>query len=98
MGKRAGLRILPALILLHLSGAAGADKNWKDASVQVGDIRVHYLEAGSGDRHLIFIPGLTMTAEVWKEQIPYFSARGFHVIAIDPRGQGLTTKSDGGNT
>ena len=63
-----------------------------------GDIKIHYLEAGTGDRILVFIPGWTMTAEVWKEQIPYFSARGFRVIALDPRSQGQTTKTETGNT
>ncbi len=87
-----------ALVLLMALNLLGADKAWKDASVQVGDIRTHYLEAGTGDRHLVFIPGLTMTAEVWQEQMPYFAARGFHVIAIDPRSQGLTSKTEGGNT
>ena len=90
-----GWRATALLLALNL---VGADKPYKDASVQVGDIKMHYLEAGSGDRHLVFIPDLAMTAEVWKEQIPYFAARGFHVLAIDPRSQGLTSKSEGGNT
>ncbi|HYK87503.1 MAG TPA: alpha/beta hydrolase [Acidobacteriota bacterium] len=71
---------------------------WKDATVSVGDIKIHYIEAGSGERNLVFMPGWTMPAEVWREQIPYFSARGFRVIAFDPRSQGQTTKTDGGNT
>jgi microsomal epoxide hydrolase len=98
MFKRAVFTGLAALVLLLASGLAGGEKNWKDASVQVGDIRIHYLEGGSGDRHIVFLPGLAMPKEVWKEQIPYFTARGFHVIAIDPRSQGLTTKTEGGNT
>jgi len=28
---------------------------WKDMSVEVGDIQIHYLEAGTGDRVLVFI-------------------------------------------
>lgn len=95
---RIGLVSLAALILWSASSLTGAEKTWKDVSVQVGDIKTHYLESGSGDRHLIFLPGLAMIAEVWQEQIPYFASRGFHVIAIDPRSQGLTTKTEGGNT
>ncbi len=87
------------LILVSPLLLVGAEKKpWKEASVGVGDIKIHYLEAGTGDRALVFIPGWTMAAEVWKEQIPYFSTRGFHVFAIDPRSQGQTTKSEGGNT
>jgi microsomal epoxide hydrolase len=79
--------------------ASGAEKKlWKDLYVTTGDIKVHYLEAGTGTRHMVFIPGWTMAAEVWREQIPYFAARGFHVLALDPRSQGLTTKTEGGNT
>jgi non-heme chloroperoxidase len=75
-----------------------AADSWEDFTVKVGDIKVHYLEAGSGERTLVFIPGWTMTAEVWKEQLPYFSARGFRVIAIDPRSHGDSSKTEDGNT
>jgi non-heme chloroperoxidase len=79
--------------------AGGKEKSpWKDFYVEIGDIKIHYIEAGSGDRTLVFIPGWTMTAEVWREQIPYFSAREFRVICMDPRSQGLTTKTEIGNT
>jgi microsomal epoxide hydrolase len=98
MRRRVGGASLAALVITLLSSPASAQKSWKDVSVQVGDIRTHYLEAGSGDNHLIFIPGLMMTAEIWKEQLPYFATRGFHVIAIDPRSQGATSKTEGGNT
>ena len=86
------------LLSLTLSMSVSAEDRWKDFNKKVGDIKIRYLEAGSGDRTLIFIPGWTMTAEVWREQIPYFSARGFRVIALDPRSQGRTSKTDSGNT
>ncbi len=85
-------------LTLVLPASAAEKKPWKEANVGIGDIKIHYLEAGTGDRALVFIPGWTMNAEVWKEQITYFSARGFHVYAIDPRSQGQTTKTEGGNT
>src|SRR6266540_5811316 len=93
-----GLGLMLFLLALVCAAFAAEKKPWKDMYLQVGDIKVHYLEAGSGTRHLIFVPGLMMIAEVWKEQIPYFTARGFHVLAVDPRSQGLTTKTEGGNT
>jgi microsomal epoxide hydrolase len=86
-----------ALVLPLISGAADK-KPWKDSQIQVGDIKIHYIEAGAGERALVFIPGWTMTAEIWKEQILYFSSRGFHVFALDPRSQGQTTKTEVGNT
>jgi len=81
-----------------LTVSAAEKKPWKDAYLSVGDIKIHYIEAGAGDHTLVFIPGLTMTAEVWKEQIPYFASRNYHIIAMDPRSQGLTTKTEQGNT
>jgi microsomal epoxide hydrolase len=87
-----------ALLVWTLSVSGKEKGPWKDSFLQVGDIKIHYLDAGSGDRTLIFIPGWTMTAEVWREQIPYFSSRGFRVLALDPRSQGQTTKTEAGNT
>jgi non-heme chloroperoxidase len=86
------------LLIAALTVAAGSKGPWTDKYLQVGDIKVHYLEAGTGDRVLVFIPGWILSAEVWREQIPYFSARGFRVIALDPRSQGQTTKTEVGNT
>jgi non-heme chloroperoxidase len=86
------------LLVSALSLRGKADGPWKDLNLKVGDIKIHYLEAGSGERSLVFIPGWTMPADVWSEQIPYFSSRGFRVIALDLRSQGETSMTDGGNT
>jgi non-heme chloroperoxidase len=93
--------ILRFLLILLISAlfAAGKEKDlWKDLFLKTGDIKIHYIEAGSGDRTLVFITGWTMPAEIWREQIPYFASRGFRVIAFDPRSQGLSSKTDTGNT
>ena len=58
-------------------------------------IELHYLEKGEG-RPLVFIPGLTFSGEIFKAQLEYFS-RNYRVIAIDPRGQGLSAKTVDGN-
>jgi non-heme chloroperoxidase len=89
---------LLALLAADLPVAGKESGPWRDRYLQVGDIKIHYLEAGAGDRTLVFVPGWMMPAEVWKEQIPYFSSRGFRVIAVDPRSQGETTKTELGNT
>ena len=99
MNRKTALCFSLLVMLVSILSVAGKEKGpWKDLFLQVGDIKIHYLEAGSGDSTLVFIPGWTMTAEVWKEQIPYFSSRGFRVLALDMRSQGLTTKTDSGNT
>lgn len=59
------------------------------------DIQIHYWDRGEGDA-LVFIPGLTFSGEIFKHQIEHFSDR-YRVIAVDPRGQGLSTKTVHGN-
>ena len=50
--------------------------------------RLHYLEAGpSGAQTVVFVPGWTMPAWIFEHQIDALSDR-FHVLALDPRGQG----------
>jgi non-heme chloroperoxidase len=94
------LRIIPiVLIVIMIVPLMGKEPSpWKDRYQEVGDIKIHYLEAGSGDSSLILLSGWTIPADIWKEQIPYFASRGFKVIAIDPRSHGMSTKSDSGNT
>ena len=51
-------------------------------------VRLHYLEAGPRAAHtIVFVPGWTMPAWIWRPQIAAFS-RTYHVVAFDPRGQG----------
>ena len=99
MYRKAGWFLTVTLLLTFLlPHNAEANGRWEDKFIKVGDIKIHYLEAGKGDRIIVFLTGWTMPAEVWQEQIPYFTARGFRVIAFDPRGQGRTTKTETGNT
>lgn len=50
--------------------------------------RLHYLEAGPiGGTTVVFVPGWTMPAWIFERQIDALSDR-FHVLALDPRGQG----------
>jgi non-heme chloroperoxidase len=58
-------------------------------------IRIHYLEAGSGQA-IVFIPGWTMPAWIWQKQIDAFSGK-YHVIAVDPRSQGESDKPSYGH-
>lgn len=61
------------------------------------DIQIHYWDKGDPAADaLIFIPGLTFSGEIFKQQLEYFSDR-YRVIAVDPRGQGLSTKTVHGN-
>ncbi|MGI9628962.1 MAG: alpha/beta fold hydrolase, partial [Longimicrobiales bacterium] len=57
-------------------------------------VELHYLEAGAGPL-LVFVPGWTMPAEIWRPQIEHFAAE-YRVVAFDPRGQGRSEKANHG--
>ena len=51
-------------------------------------VHLHYLEAGNRNQQtILFIPGWTMPAWIWDQQMDAF-AKSYHVVAFDPRGQG----------
>jgi microsomal epoxide hydrolase len=62
-------------------------------------VRIHYLESGPPDasRTLLFIPGWRVSATVWSQQLDYFAAHGFRVVAIDSRSQGKSSIAADGN-
>lgn len=83
------------VLLLMLSGLWG-NATAADRYFQTSDgVTLHYIEEGSGDRTIIFIPGWTMPAWIFELQIRYFS-KHYHVIALDPRGQGLSQVASSG--
>jgi non-heme chloroperoxidase len=58
-------------------------------------VTLHYLDAGSG-RAIVLIPGWTMAADIFQQQIDGLASR-FRVVAIDPRSQGDSEKTPDGN-
>ena len=65
-------------------------------------VALSVLEAGrehSGYRHLkiVFVPGWSMPATLWRKQLEGLGGR-YHVLAIDPRGQGESQVPPGGYT
>jgi len=58
-------------------------------------VKLHYIEAGQGQA-LLFIPGWLMPADVWEPQVQELS-KNYHVIALDPRSQGLSDMVTAGN-
>ena len=61
-------------------------------------VRLHVLEAGQGtpDQPVVaFVPGWTMPASLWRGQLSALGAR-FRVVALDPRGQGMSEIPAGG--
>jgi pimeloyl-ACP methyl ester carboxylesterase len=62
-------------------------------------ISLRVLEAGKPSKSpaLVFIPGWSTGADIWRQQIDIF-ARTHRVIAFDPRSEGESTKTTSGNT
>lgn len=64
-------------------------------------VKIHYLEAGPRGYSaqapaILFVPGWTMPAEIWEQQIAHF-AKTHRVVAMDPRSQGLSSLTSEGN-
>jgi microsomal epoxide hydrolase len=86
--------------LLILCSPVALGSEIRDAMVTLSDgTRIHLLEAGypSAAPAIVFIPGWTLPASLWKDQMQRFSSDRI-VIAIDPRSQGDSTKTETGNT
>jgi pimeloyl-ACP methyl ester carboxylesterase len=59
--------------------------------VQAGDVRLHYVEHGSGPEPLVFIHGYIESVYAWSETLPRLPER-YHAFAFDLRGVGLSDK------
>lgn len=61
-------------------------------------VRLHVIEAGDPARNtIVFIPGWTMPAWIFQQQLNSFASR-YHVLALDPRGQGESEIAPSGYT
>lgn len=103
--RRAARMLAMLLFLGALASTANAGQalppccaKSRDASFTTSDgVELNYKEAGSGPT-IVFIPGWTMPGMIWSPQIEHFSEH-FHVVALDPRSQGMSAKvAEGNNT
>jgi microsomal epoxide hydrolase len=77
------LRVL-LLLIVAAAPATAADLQFTTSD----GVHLHVIEAGPRDANtIVFVPGWTMPAWIFKPQIDYFAQR-YHVLALDPRGQG----------
>jgi pimeloyl-ACP methyl ester carboxylesterase len=65
--------------------------NVTDRTCEVGDVTIHYVEAGSGPL-VILLHGFPEFWYSWRNQIPSLAAAGFHVVAVDLRGYNDSSK------
>ncbi len=90
---RPGRLLWSLCLLLAFAGGVRAQSAVQMTSryfVTSDGVRLHYLEAGPANAHtIVLVPGWTMPGWIWLPQIEAFAAR-YHVVAFDPRGQGLS--------
>jgi pyruvate dehydrogenase E2 component (dihydrolipoamide acetyltransferase) len=58
----------------------------------VGACQTRILEAGEGDRHILFIHGLGARADRWAATAERFAAAGYHSLVLDLPGHGFASK------
>ena len=96
--------VFAALFLLTLTGPATAQRAaarpWVDRWFITSDsVRLHYLSGGpttGAGPTIVFVPGWTMPADIWEQQLRYF-ARTTRVVALDPRSQGASQRTGDGD-
>ena len=72
---------------ISICARADSDSKLREQNVNVGkDVSVRVIEAGQSNSGatLVFIPGWSTGADIWRHQIDMF-AKTFRVIAFDPR-------------
>ena len=84
----------PASADAFSSVAAGSPVEFSEGFAEVGDVKLHYVEAGSGPL-LVLLHGFPEFWYGWRLQIAPLAAAGFRVVAPDLRGYNLSSKPDG---
>ena len=92
--------LLSAIVCLSAMRASAQSNTESSHMVDVDNgVSLRVLEAGKPEARpvLVFIPGWSAGADIWRHQIETF-AKTHRVIAFDPRSQGESTKTSSGNT
>ena len=71
-----------------------AEWSWRTATPHLGDVRLHYVEAGEGPL-VVLLHGFPQFWHQWRLQIPALVEAGFRVVAPDMRGYNLSEKPPG---
>lgn len=93
------LRTVFCLLLSILCWSGPAAAREIDVEVAAG-VRLHVIDAGPRDAAaptLLLVPGWRFSGSIWADQVAAFS-NDRRVVAIDPRSQGLSTKTAEGDT
>jgi pimeloyl-ACP methyl ester carboxylesterase len=79
------------LVLLFCANAFSQGGNYQSQTANLGDVKIHYLRAGTGKTPLVLIHGFGETSRMW---IPLFAEFGkdYTIIAPDIRGLGDSSR------
>ena len=66
----------------------------KSRYADLGDVRLHYVEAGEGPL-VVLLHGFPQSHHMWRFQIPALAEAGYRVVAPDMRGYNLSEKPRG---
>src|SRR6266513_2578053 len=78
-----------------LNGLAGdGQTELREGYAEVGDVRLHYVEAGEGPM-IVLLHGFPEFWYGWRLQIAPLAAAGFRVVAPDLRGYNLSSRPAG---
>jgi pimeloyl-ACP methyl ester carboxylesterase len=96
------VKLFPRSIVFLIAGiiTSGAASEVRERKVDVGaGVSLRVIEAGTAGPGptLVFVPGWSTGADIWRQQIDRF-APTHRVIAFDPRSQGQSTITTSGNT
>jgi epoxide hydrolase 4 len=78
----------------HVSPAVDAGTGLREGFAEIGDVTLHYVEAGDGPL-VILLHGFPEFWYGWREQIAPLAKAGFRVVAPDLRGYNLSSGPDG---
>jgi epoxide hydrolase 4 len=77
-----------------IDDASGKGVELRKGYADVGDVRLHYVEAGDGPL-IVLLHGFPEFWFGWRRQIKPLAAAGFRVVAPDTRGYNLSSKPEG---
>jgi len=75
----------------QFGGGSCQDEAVKEGYADLGDVRLHYVEAGEGPL-VVLLHGFPEFWFSWRFQIPALAAAGFRVVAPDMRGYNLSSR------
>ena len=88
--------IKSVLLLSAFALAAPSSALAGEADLKLGTFTMHYREEGKGPHTIVMVHGFASTHHTWSALIPRLPAHQFRLIAVDLRGAGKSTVTDGG--